>query len=373
MGPLIRFDIDRWFEIVNMINSIGEGVSVKNFFSDLADNFPSITIVTPTLNSEKILANMLRSVFAQSYPKKVEVLIIDGGSKDKTREIARNFGARIIVDTRYGSAQAAMAIGLKEAKGELVAFVDSDNVLCSKNWLLEMVKPFMLEKGYDLVGAQPLWYHYNKSFSMADRYYALIGVDDPLAYYSGKRDRLLQTEDKWTLLGDTVKNTESYVIVKFNKKSFPTMGCNGFVVNRKIVLKSMCDPEQFFHTDVLLDLLNFGYNTYAMVKTDITHMHANSVRTYVRKKIRRARDYAYAKNLRRYSLFKQSNKVMMPKMILFAVTFVQPTNLAIRNYRKLTDKAWFFHPILFPLVGFSYAVTLPAYLFAAKSESLSRN
>jgi len=232
-----------------------------------------------------------------------------------------------------------------------------------------MVKPFMLEKGYTLVGAQPLWYHYDKSLSMADRYYALIGVDDPLAYYSGKRDRLLQTENKWSLPGNVLKNTENYIIVKFNKQSFPTMGCNGFVVNKKILLKSKCNPERFFHTDVLLDLFNFDYNTYAMVKTDITHMHAKSIRTYVRKKIRRAKDYAYTKDLRRYSLFNQSNKTMMPKTILFALTMVQPAHLATENYRKLPDKAWFFHLILFPLVGFSYAVTLPAYLFAAKSGS----
>jgi glycosyltransferase involved in cell wall biosynthesis len=328
--------------------------------------FPSITIVTPTLNSEKLLPNMLQSISKQVYPKKVEVIIIDGGSKDQTKKIATDFGARFIVDTQYGSAQAAMAIGLKEAKGDLVAFVDTDNVLPSKYWLTKMVKPFMLERGYELVGAQPLWYHYNKSLSIIDRYYALIGVDDPLAYYLDKRDRLLQTENKWKLPGNVIKNTKNYFIVRFNKYNFPTIGCNGFVVNRKMALKSINDPAQFFHTDVLLDLLNFDYDTYAMVKTDITHIHAKSMRIYVRKKIRRARDYASTKNLRRYSLFKQLNKTMMPKTIFFALTMIQPTHLATENYRKIPDRAWFLHVILFPLVGFSYAVTLPAYLLDAK-------
>jgi len=331
-------------------------------------DYPSITIVTPTLNSQNLLPNMLKSVLSQEYPKKVEILIVDGGSKDNTIEIAKNFGAKIIVDTKYGSAQAAMAIGLREAQGELVAYVDTDNILSSKTWLMKMVKPFMFENRDVLVGAQPLWYHYDKSFSGVDRYYSLIGVDDPLAYYSNKRDRLLQTENNWKLPGQVIKNTANYLIVKFNKRTFPTMGCNGFIVNRKIVLNSMCNPEKFFHTDVLLDLLNLDYNTYAMVKTDITHIHAKSIGVYVRKKIRRARDYASTKNLRRYTLTQQSNKKTLPQTLLFALTIFQPAYLAIKNYRKLPDTAWFFHPILFPLVGFSYAFTLPAYLLAAKSS-----
>jgi glycosyltransferase involved in cell wall biosynthesis len=333
------------------------------------ETFPSLTIVTPTLNSERTLTNMLSSASLQRYPKKVELLIVDGGSKDKTIDIARNYGARIIVDKCYGGAQAAMAIGLREAEGKLVAFIDSDNILPSRDWLMQMVKPFILEKECNIVGAQPLWYHYDKNLSSVDRYYALIGVDDPLAYYSGRRDRLLQTEDEWTLLGEILKDTKDYIIIRFNRYSFPTIGCNGFVVNREIVLKSGCDPESFFHTDILFDLLNLGYNTYAMVKTDITHKHADSITNYTRKKIRRARDYAVTKNLRRYSLYSQSNKLKLLKAILFVSTIVQPAYMATKNYRKLNDKAWFFHPVLCPIIGLSYVVTLPAYSLVSKAKS----
>ncbi len=51
---------------------------------------PLITIITVCLNSEKNIRKCLKSVAAQNYPKKkIEHIVIDGGSKDKTIEILK--------------------------------------------------------------------------------------------------------------------------------------------------------------------------------------------------------------------------------------------------------------------------------------------
>jgi glycosyltransferase involved in cell wall biosynthesis len=56
-------------------------------------NLPSISIVIPTYNCERTIKACLDSIVRQDYPKdKIEVIIVDGGSKDKTLEIARKYG-----------------------------------------------------------------------------------------------------------------------------------------------------------------------------------------------------------------------------------------------------------------------------------------
>jgi glycosyltransferase involved in cell wall biosynthesis len=57
----------------------------------LNENLPSISIVIPTYNGEQTLAQCLESIVKQDYPReKVEIIIVDGGSKDKTLDVAKN-------------------------------------------------------------------------------------------------------------------------------------------------------------------------------------------------------------------------------------------------------------------------------------------
>ena len=57
-------------------------------------DLPIVTVAIATYNSEKLLPRTLKAIRKQSYPQeKIEILIIDGGSKDKTRLIAQEYGA----------------------------------------------------------------------------------------------------------------------------------------------------------------------------------------------------------------------------------------------------------------------------------------
>ena len=58
-----------------------------------SEDLPSISIVIPTYNSERTLSLCLGSIAEQDYPReKIEIIIADGGSKDRTLEIAEKFG-----------------------------------------------------------------------------------------------------------------------------------------------------------------------------------------------------------------------------------------------------------------------------------------
>ncbi|WP_249896621.1 glycosyltransferase, partial [Salmonella enterica] len=63
---------------------------VDRYICSESFNTPLISIIIATFNSELVIANCLQSVISQSY-KNIEVIIMDGGSYDKTLDIARSF------------------------------------------------------------------------------------------------------------------------------------------------------------------------------------------------------------------------------------------------------------------------------------------
>lgn len=55
----------------------------------------TIAIIIPTLNEEKFIARCLDSVIEQSYPfRDMDVMVVDGGSNDRTREIVEEYGRK---------------------------------------------------------------------------------------------------------------------------------------------------------------------------------------------------------------------------------------------------------------------------------------
>ena len=136
-----------------------------------------------------------------------------------------------------------------------------------------MIDPFCQYK--EVIATQPLRYAYNKKESFLNRYFSLFGVNDPIPYYFNKRDKLSWAEDKWTLLGQA-EEKENFFLVKFNPEAIPTLGANGFLARRHILLKSNCSPRDFLHIDVNVDLINLGYNTYGIVKEDIIHLSGSN-------------------------------------------------------------------------------------------------
>jgi len=304
-----------------------------------------------TYNSGDIIEECLASIANQNYPKdKVEIIVVDGGSRDSTVKIAKRYGARIIFENT-GRPESATGIGVAYANGELIANVASDNVLPHSNWLRLMVQPF--EENEAIVATQPLRYTYRKSDSLLDRYFALFGVNDPLPYYLNKRDRLSWTEDSWNLAGKA-KDVGNFFVVEFDSRDVPTLGANGFIIRKDILLKADCRPMNFFHIDVNYDLIQMGYNTYGIVKTDIIHQTGYSFMVYLRKRIKYMRVYFVDKSRRRYHVYSSSERQKLLKFLIYSLTFVKPARDSAKGYKKFDDKAWFLHPILCVLTTVIY-------------------
>jgi len=89
---------------------------------------PLVSVIIPNYNYGRYLGQAVDSVLAQSYPN-VEVIVADDGSTDQSSEVLRSYGDRIRwVQQRRQGVAAARNRGVSESRGELVAFLDADDV-----------------------------------------------------------------------------------------------------------------------------------------------------------------------------------------------------------------------------------------------------
>jgi cellulose synthase/poly-beta-1,6-N-acetylglucosamine synthase-like glycosyltransferase len=89
---------------------------------------PFFSIVIPTYNRSRLLAEALESVFAQEFTA-FEVIVADDGSTDDTREMLARYGERVRVLRQENQGQgAARNLGTQHATGQYVVFLDSDDV-----------------------------------------------------------------------------------------------------------------------------------------------------------------------------------------------------------------------------------------------------
>ncbi len=115
-------------------------------------NNPLVSVIIPAFNVEKFIGETLRSVINQTY-KNLEIIVVDDSSTDQTASVVKEF---IKSDKRInyfkiehaGRPAVPRNYGINKSKGELIAFLDSDD-LWSKNKLTEQV--FFLNKNPELI------------------------------------------------------------------------------------------------------------------------------------------------------------------------------------------------------------------------------
>ncbi|TAM79843.1 MAG: glycosyltransferase family 2 protein [Acidobacteria bacterium] len=90
---------------------------------------PLVSIIVNNYNYGRFLGEAIDSALAQTYPNK-EVIVVDDGSRDNSREVIAGYGRRILPVLKENGGQAsAFNAGFKASKGELILFLDSDDML----------------------------------------------------------------------------------------------------------------------------------------------------------------------------------------------------------------------------------------------------
>jgi glycosyltransferase involved in cell wall biosynthesis len=325
---------------------------------------PSISILIPTYNSSRSLKECLDSIKSQDYPAdRVEIIIIDAGSTDDTLEIASQAGVGNILPNPLKTGEAGKAVGLDAATGEIVAFIDSDNILDGDDWLRKMVSPF---ENPDIALSESYAFTYRPTDSIVDRYCSLLGMNDPVHLFIGNYDRLSALTGKFTGLPLQMTDRGDYYEVILTKDTLPTMGANGSCIRRSAVLQTNYRPY-YFDIDVVYELVCAGYNRIAMVKKGIIHIYCPDLRTFARKQKRRISDYLYhsGRGERAYP-----HKRFFWGYVMFVICCLLMFPLvaqSILGYARKKDSAWFIHPLTcwLTLVIYAWVTVLSLFRTAA--------
>jgi len=114
---------------------------------------PTLSLLLPTLNERHFIRDCLDSLLAQQDVELLELLVVDGGSTDGTRELVESYGGVVrLVDNPRVTAAAAMNVGIAESKGEVICRADA-HTLYEPDYLRRCLD-VLDETGADNVGGR---------------------------------------------------------------------------------------------------------------------------------------------------------------------------------------------------------------------------
>ncbi|WP_287797332.1 glycosyltransferase family 2 protein [Idiomarina sp.] len=141
-------------------------------------NPPDVSVIMPLYNSAQYAVKSIKSVLSQTY-KNLELILVDDASIDDTYQQISPFlndkRVRYIGLTKNSGSAVARNVGIEEARGRYIAFLDSDDL-----WM-----PHKVEKQLDFMSQNKFPFTYS-AYNKIDRYgqvYEHVGVPDTVEYY----------------------------------------------------------------------------------------------------------------------------------------------------------------------------------------------
>lgn len=209
-----------------------------------------ITIVIPAKNAAASIEACLNALNRQTIQNAVqEIIVVDNGSTDQTRELAEKAGARVFHQPQGGAA-AARNLGVQAASGELICFTDADCQPTS-DWVSEITAPLL--DNPEIIGAKGI-YHTSQSEIVA-------------------RFVQVEYEDKYDLLRP--------------QKTIDFIDTYSAAYRRDVLLANDgFDENIFFVEDQELSfrLASRGYKMVFQPTAAVYHLHSDTIGRYFRKK-----------------------------------------------------------------------------------------
>ena len=117
--------------------------------NELKMKYPKVSIIIPTYNEEKNIEECLDTLMNQDHTN-YEIIVVDGGSTDRTVEIIKKYPVKLIID-KNGNIPHSRNIGWKNSKGNFVAYIDGD-CEADKCWLKKLVECLYNNKDKKIAG-----------------------------------------------------------------------------------------------------------------------------------------------------------------------------------------------------------------------------
>lgn len=237
-----------------------------------------ITIVMPTLNSEKTIGRALRSVRGQKIDQKtVEILVIDGGSTDSTVNIAKKYGA-IVLDNPGKIPETAKRIGFSYAHGEYIIMQDSDEVWRDKNQLTKRLQFFQKNPDVFCLITDKLVPGRGCGLSCA----YLNVISDPFGYIIYRKKYSNVEQNKKYL----IRKSEFGNVYEYKGDDIAPIGDGGStMLNLKKAKEIYGDKvtSQEFATSIFIQMVNATHKVGIIPDDNITHYSVASFKSYLKK------------------------------------------------------------------------------------------
>ena len=221
---------------------------------------PCISIIIPAYNAGKYIEKCIQSIIFQSY-KDLEIIIINDGSIDNTREICEKYvkqDNRIkLINTENKGAGSARNTGIDVAKGEYISFIDSDDYVCPDYYsrMYRMIK----EKNADIAEG-----HYKR----------VVGYDEDVFTNTGEEQEYTNIEKLLILYGN---NEIEYV--------------NSVIVTNKLYRKRLFKEVRFPVNRIIDDefiIYKLIYNSKKIISTsDIMYAYVQSEESVMRASLKK--------------------------------------------------------------------------------------
>ena len=283
----------------------------------------------PTLNAEAILENCLASVARQTYPQgKIEILLADAHSKDRTREIAARYGATVL-DDHGKNMEEGKRLALGQARGEIIVFLDADNEITHPDYLELAVKALLVNP--QALGVESYYLPSPRMSSFCAYITHLLHISDPIAWVMSTNPILVKRQGE----------TERWILPD-NSFSYP-LGANGFVF-RRADLESVKADEQFQDTHVALFLMKRGQREWLRIRgRGVHHYYIQTLWRFVQKRRRAVVHFLRVQEEMPVNWMKESPPVPLWLAAVYCVTFVGPAWHTLRGIIRDGDLRWLWH------------------------------
>lgn len=328
---------------------------------------PKVSVATCTYNGERIIEKYLQYLFSQDYPlDKIEIILADGGSTDKTIEIINKFqkkypkNIKLInnpAKTKVGKGKGADIV-TRKTTGEFLILIDQDNLLIQKDWIRKMVQ--VLLENPEIIGVQSR-HKASKDSSITDKYLNGIGIEDPFAINYSLNSQVTFNPKKFKY-----NERGNFYVYEVNKKNFYYSGDNGYITRRKEFFDNggyTQDIDDFYR----IALSGKKYKIAVLMSAEIHHNSATSMKHLLSRKVFYVRKYLVENYKERdfywFDLNKNSlrENLRFVKTVIVYLLFFPALIQAIKKYLKTKEWFWFIHPVatflitLFYIKGFFYS------------------
>lgn len=244
-----------------------------------------VSIIIATFNSQKILTCTLDAIVNQDYPRDLlEILIIDGESTDKTREIARQYGCHILDNPKTEPINAKL-IGMQNASGNYILFLDHDEVLENRNSIKNKVAAMKANPECHVVLGSG--YKRPEGYPKINQYISEYGDPFSLFLYNfSKYDKCFER----ILVNNYVvsKDNKDYMVVDFKdmkKQPIIELCCLGTMIDKDYFGRmSGAFYEGKVMTHLFYIMLQQGDTKVICMKKDaLLHYSADSIKAYIPK------------------------------------------------------------------------------------------